>query len=29
MSARAVVHLDESCLGNGRAGASPGGAAEA
>ncbi len=26
MSARAVVHLDESCLGNGRLGASPGGA---
>ena len=26
MSARAVVHLDESCLGNGREGATPGGA---
>ncbi len=26
MSARAIVHLDESCLGNGRLGASPGGA---
>ena len=26
MSARAAVHLDESCLGNGREGATPGGA---
>lgn len=26
MTARAVVHLDESCLGNGREGATPGGA---
>lgn len=26
MSARALVHLDESCLGNGQEGASPGGA---
>ena len=26
MSARAVVHLDESCLGNGREGSNPGGA---
>jgi len=26
VSARAIVHLDESCLGNGREGASPGGA---
>jgi ribonuclease HI len=26
VSARAIVHIDESCLGNGRAGASPGGA---
>lgn len=26
MKARAVVHLDESCLGNGRDGATPGGA---
>jgi ribonuclease HI len=26
MSAKAIVHLDESCLGNGREGANPGGA---
>jgi ribonuclease HI len=26
VSARAIVHLDESCLGNGREGANPGGA---
>ncbi len=27
MTARAIVHLDESCLGNGQEGATPGGAA--